>query len=162
MRTNRSLVGLAAVAVLTIAGAVSAFPPGLTVIDLDGQQVDLSALADGKPTLVVMWATWCPHCAAQIPNVNLAQEKYGSQGLQILAVNPGIRDSVARARRYVEVMKVDYPVYFDLTGVKTRHAFEIPGMPWMLLYDTEGNKHSEADAVQFDKIEELLGIESSD
>ena len=40
---------------------------------IDGGQ---SALTDSKPTLVVFWEVWCPHCKREVPNLQAKHEKY--------------------------------------------------------------------------------------
>lgn len=57
-----------------------------TLTNLAGEAVTLSEF-QGRPTLLVFWATWCPYCKKLLPGIARLNEKYESQGLQILAVN---------------------------------------------------------------------------
>ena len=57
-----------------------------TLNNLDGTPVTLSNF-QGKPTILVFWATWCPYCKKLLPGIQELHEKYHSQGLRILGVN---------------------------------------------------------------------------
>jgi len=51
-----------------------------------GEQVTLSD-SQGKPTLLIFWATWCPYCKKLLPGIEELHEKYESKGLKVIAVN---------------------------------------------------------------------------
>lgn len=60
--------------------------PAITGTDIDGTKVDLNALK-GKVVLVQFWATWCPPCVAETPQLNALIEKYGKRGFEIIGIN---------------------------------------------------------------------------
>ncbi len=65
----------------------SAYPAeDWTLNNLAGEAVTLSDF-QGRPTLLVFWATWCPYCKQLLPGIAELHKKYESQGLNILAVN---------------------------------------------------------------------------
>ena len=49
--------------------------PDFTVLDYDGNEVKLSDYK-GKPVVLNFWATWCFYCKEEMPDFNLAYEKY--------------------------------------------------------------------------------------
>jgi len=57
-----------------------------TLKNLAGESVTLSDY-QGRPTLLVFWATWCPYCKKLLPGIAELNEKYENKGLKVLAVN---------------------------------------------------------------------------
>jgi thiol-disulfide isomerase/thioredoxin len=75
--------------------------------DLDGRTIDSQSLR-GKVVLLNFWATWCPPCRAEIPDLIALQEKYRDR-LQIV----GISEDEAPpdvVRRFVAEHRMNYPV----------------------------------------------------
>lgn len=60
--------------------------PPLQLNNLSGQPIDLSKL-NGKVVLVNFWASWCEPCREEFGELIHLQEKYGSKGFQVLAIN---------------------------------------------------------------------------
>jgi len=81
--------------------------PAFTARDLDGRQVSTAAFR-GKVVLINFWATWCPPCRAEIPDLVALQEKYRDQ-LQIIGVSEdeGPLDGV---KRFAADHHINYPV----------------------------------------------------
>ncbi len=57
----------------------------LKLKDIQGRYVRLSNYR-GKVVLVNFWATWCPPCRAEIPDLIRLQREYGNRGLQVIGV----------------------------------------------------------------------------
>ena len=80
--------------------------PTFIARDLDGREVSSAALR-GKVVIVNFWATWCPPCRAEIPDLVALQEKY-KEHLQIIGISQdeGGADVV---RRFIAEHKINYP-----------------------------------------------------
>lgn len=61
--------------------------PDITVEKFDGTAVSISDL-EGKPTMIVFWATWCGYCVEEFPAVQKLKDNYGDK-INILALNCG-------------------------------------------------------------------------
>ena len=79
----------------------------VTMHDLDGRSIS-TADWRGKVTLVNFWATWCPPCRAEIPDLIALQKKYGDH-LQIIGISDD-EGSPELVRRFVTEHQMNYPV----------------------------------------------------
>ena len=57
-----------------------------TLNNLQGEKIQLSEY-QGKPVILVFWATWCPYCKKLLPGMQRLHEKYSAKGLKVIAVN---------------------------------------------------------------------------
>jgi thiol-disulfide isomerase/thioredoxin len=90
--------------------------PSLTLKSIEGRTVRLSDYR-GKVVLINFWATWCPPCRAEMPDLIKLQREYGKDGLQIIGVTyPPERR--ARVRRFTRRLKLNYPVVFGTRETK--------------------------------------------
>ena len=78
-----------------------------TMYDLDHRKVSTSDWR-GKVVLVNFWATWCPPCRAEIPDLVALQEKYRGR-LQIIGVSED-EGSPEEVRRFAADFKINYPI----------------------------------------------------
>src|SRR5260221_3146878 len=81
--------------------------PAFTVTALDGRSITSSEWR-GKVVLINFWATWCPPCRAEIPDLVALQDKYRDR-LQIIGVSQDEAPPDV-VRRFVAEHKINYPV----------------------------------------------------
>jgi thiol-disulfide isomerase/thioredoxin len=110
--------------------AIGDKPPSLSaeggpLLDLDGASVDLLGL-EGRPVWVVFWATWCPPCQQETPDLQRAYEANLGTGLELVAVN--VQESAGVARDYATTYGLTYRIALDPTGGAFR-GWGIFGMP---------------------------------
>jgi len=129
--------------------------PAATVQTLAGKTAQLSAVVAGKPSMLIFWATWCPSCRRQTPSFEAAQKRFASSGLQVVAVNIGIRDTLETVRDYVKGNALSYTVLFD-PNQEALTAYRVSGTPTVLLLDGSGEIVSRTSSVDTEAIEALL------
>lgn len=94
--------------------------PQLEVTDINGRTVRLSDYK-GKVVLINFWATWCPPCRAEMPDLVRLQREHGKEGLQIIGITyPPERR--ARVRRFARSLKVNYPIILGTREMKARFS----------------------------------------
>ncbi len=54
--------------------------------NLSGEKIKLSDY-QGRPVILVFWATWCPYCKKLLPGIAELNDKYESKGLKVIAIN---------------------------------------------------------------------------
>ena len=80
--------------------------PDFSVKSLDGQVHRLSDYS-GKNVLVVFWATWCPACKAEIPDLIELRKQYTEDELAILAIS---NESPEDLKAFVDNQQINYSV----------------------------------------------------
>ncbi|MGB7739655.1 MAG: TlpA disulfide reductase family protein [Steroidobacteraceae bacterium] len=83
--TTGTVLLLGGIATFMMAPAAAPLPP-LTLSSLEGRSVSLADFA-GKPTVVNLWATWCPPCRREMPALQQAQA--ANPDVNIVFVNQG-------------------------------------------------------------------------
>lgn len=81
-----------------------------TLPNLDGNRVSLSDYI-GKTVLINTWASWCPPCRAEMPELIEFYEQYRGKDFIVLAVNAG--ETEATAQKFAEKMGLTFPVLLD-------------------------------------------------
>ena len=110
-----------------------------TLTSLDGQKWTLHDLR-GKVVLVNFWATWCPPCRKELPDLDALYKKFRSQGFVVLAISDEQPDTV---RSFLAKHKLAYPVLLD-PGDLIHKRFGVDGIPKSYLYDRDGKLVAEA------------------
>ena len=99
---------------------------GFTLTALDGKTYTLDGLR-GKVVLLNFWATWCPPCRKEMPDLD-------SKGLVVLAVSDEKRETV---EEFLAKQNYTFPVLLD-AGRTVNTAFGIEGIPNSFLFDRNG------------------------
>jgi thiol-disulfide isomerase/thioredoxin len=88
--------------------------------DLNGRTVRLSDYK-GKVVLINFWATWCPPCRAEMPDLVRLQREHAKDGLQIIGITYP-PEQKARVRRFASRLKVNYPIVLGTRELKSRFS----------------------------------------
>ncbi|HEX8473067.1 MAG TPA: TlpA disulfide reductase family protein [Pyrinomonadaceae bacterium] len=135
---RRIITGLILLAALAspVFGQGTQQAPPLALRDLRGRTIRLSDYR-GKVVLLNFWATWCPPCRAEIPELIKWQREYRGRGLQVVGIT--YPPQTARGvRRFVRKLRANYPVAM---GTKETKALFDAGetLPLTVVIDRDGN-----------------------
>jgi thiol-disulfide isomerase/thioredoxin len=110
--------------------------PAINGPRLDAADSSLAADAlRGQVVYVDFWASWCGPCRRSMPIIDGLARKHAGAGFRVIGVNKDVRE--ADARRFLEQVKVDFPLVQD-EGDKLARAFGVKAMPSGYLVDRKG------------------------
>ena len=108
--------------------------PDVELAELNGQPASLTAIADGKPLVVNLWATWCPPCIREMPVLETAQQNYTD--IRFVFANQGEHGETIRRFLEKQSLNLDHVVR-DQTG-SFGQVVGSHGLPTTLFYSADG------------------------
>ncbi len=127
-------------AITLTAGATGPAPrigqeaPQFELLGLDGESFQLSDFR-GQPVWISFWATWCPPCRAESPDMVTVYEANRDEGLVLIAIS--IAEGADTVRDYVERVGISYTVGLD-QSTAVAATYRIVGIPTHLFIDRDG------------------------
>ncbi len=108
--------------------------PAFTLADLEGNPVSLSDF-QGKAVFINFWATWCPPCRAEMPEIEAIYQKYRDQDVAVIGVD--LFEPEDKVREYVQRGGFSWTFVIDTTGEVTR-KYGISALPTSFFLDSQG------------------------
>lgn len=99
--------------------------PTFTLTDLDGKTFDSKKLMEnGKKTLFVVAAEWCPHCKTEMPHIQQFYDE-NKDKVNVVVVFTNANSSLEATKKYISENGYTVPAYYDadatvLNGLKVR------------------------------------------
>ncbi len=103
--------------------------------DFAGRAVDFPSVLEGKPAVVVFWATWCPYCKAFMPYLKNIQADYARQGVKVVVINAK-EDGRGDPAAYVQ--SLGFAPIAVANGDEIANAYGIQYIPGLLIVDGAG------------------------
>ena len=144
-RVSRTVTLLAVLVVGTFA-QTTASPPLLELKDLKGHSLRLADYK-GKVVLVNFWATWCPPCRTEIPDLIRWQREYRNRGLQVIGITYP-PETFSQVRSFMRKVKVNYPVALGTHATKALFTAS-DTLPITVVIDSEGNVRELIEGIVF-------------
>lgn len=116
--------------------------PDFTLVDQFGNTHTLSDYK-GKTIFLNFWATWCPPCRAEMPEIQEIYEDYGNNEedviiLGIASPNYGREGSAEEIAAFLAENEYTYPVVMDEGGLSA-YTYGVSAYPTTFMIDAEGN-----------------------
>jgi peroxiredoxin len=120
--------------------------PAFVLRDTEDRRVALrDVVARNDVVLVTFWATWCPPCRIELPQLERIYRERRGRGFEVLAVNED--EDAARRDAYLREKAFSFPVLLDRKGA-VRRRWRVRGLPSSVLLDRNGRVLAVVDGVQ--------------
>ncbi len=116
-----------------IAAHVNFSAPAFTLATLDGKSVASSDLR-GKVVLVNFWATWCPPCRSEMPDIESTYQAHRAEFV-VLAINDAENNGAVKP--FVDQFHFTFPILLDRDGAVAR-LFQVQALPTSFFIDRAG------------------------
>lgn len=115
--------------------------PGQPFIDFQGETIDgkqinfASYVTPGKFTLIDFWASWCPYCVKELPEMAALYDRWKDNGLEIVGV--AVRDTPEDSKGAISKFGISWPVMLN-TQRKPYDIYGFSGIPHHMLIGPDG------------------------
>ncbi len=108
----------------------------LAMVDLSGKKYTI-AETNGKPRILMFWATWCKYCRREMPELNAFLSQNAGEGIVVIPITVPT-DTVSGITRYFSQLGVsNMRTYIDPVGDIFR-TLRVPGIPYYVVVDSTG------------------------
>ena len=108
--------------------------PGFTLQDLWDNKHSLPDY-NGKVVLINFWASWCPPCIYEMPELTRLKQQLSGKPFEILAINVG--EKKYKVRKFTKLVNFELPVLLD-TRSETFNGWGVETLPTSFLVDASG------------------------
>ncbi len=124
---------------------------GFTLTNLDGKPITVGS--SGKVTVINFWATWCPPCREELPELNKFAKKY-QQSLAFYAVD--IQEDSDKVGEFITKNNYTMTTLLDNDGTVAKN-FRISAIPTTIVIDKDGLiKFRKSGPVTMSELEEVI------
>lgn len=102
--------------------------PDFTLQDVEGNSVNLRDFR-GRYVVLAFWASWCPDCRAEIPELREMYEKYDPEMLRIVVVS--FDRTLEKLNAFLTENPFPWTVLFDPAGMKESAIGKAYGVKWI-------------------------------
>jgi peroxiredoxin len=113
-----------------------AMAPDFSLPTLDGDVIRLSDLR-GKPVILNFWATWCPPCREEMPDLELIWQQYNQGDVMVLGIDQGEAPQVVEAF-IQQTVGTTFPILLDPRQAVGRDLYWVRSLPTTFFIDPDG------------------------
>jgi cytochrome c biogenesis protein CcmG, thiol:disulfide interchange protein DsbE len=113
---------------------VGQFAPDFEFTDQDGRRAQLSQFR-GEVVLLHFWATWCPPCTEEMPDLEALSRRFQSQKLRVITI--GEDSDIQEVRKFYEAHALTLPAYVDEKN-RISKMYGVYKFPETFLIDANG------------------------
>ena len=141
---KKAFAVLTALFVIFTAGGIAEAKkfPGFSTKDLDGKTITNAVFAENEITMINFWATWCPPCIAEMPDLakldDALEDTDGEGGLIGILIDADDRGAIRKAEQILDKADAYFPQLRPSKEMKSI-LDSIDAIPTSIFVDSEGN-----------------------
>jgi cytochrome c biogenesis protein CcmG, thiol:disulfide interchange protein DsbE len=116
--------------------ASATLAPDFGLATTGGAAMHLSDLR-GKVVLLNFWATWCPPCKAEMPDLNALYQEFGSDH-RFVVLGIDLEESPDAVASFAREQDISFPLLLDRDGEVTSQRYNLRSLPTSMIIDREG------------------------
>lgn len=113
--------------------------PDFLLQDLSGQEIKLKDYR-GQAIILNFWATWCPPCKAEMPDLEQVNLQYQSKGLVVIGINRTDQENYSEVPEFIVTNKITFPILLDSTG-EIAQEYDVSALPTTFFIFPDGIIH---------------------
>ena len=106
-----------------------ALAPDFSMATPDGEKFQFSDFAKGKTVVLDFWASWCPDCRKDAPEVVRLYQTYKQKGVEFLGIS--MDTDVEAWKKAIALFGIEYPQVSELKKFKETDIAKAYGVKWI-------------------------------
>ena len=132
--------------------------PSFQLRDFNGKYTNSKKIFNnGKPTLLIFAAEWCPHCRSELPDIQKFYEE-NKENINVAVVFTRRKTNLSSTKKYVEESKFTFPVYFDADD-SLMTGFKVKTIPYNIKIENSKIQEILGGTMQYDAIKSAFYVE---
>ena len=132
--------------------------PSFQLRDFNGKYTNSKKIFNnGKPTLLIFAAEWCPHCRSELPDIQKFYEE-NKENVNVVGVFTRRKTNLSSTKKYVEESKFTFPVYFDADD-SLMTGFKVKTVPYNIKIENSKIQEILGGTMQYDAIKSAFYVE---
>ena len=132
--------------------------PSFQLRDFNGKYTNSKKIFNnGKPTLLIFAAEWCPHCRSELPDIQKFYEE-NKDNINVAVVFTRRKTNLSSTKKYVEESKFTFPVYFDADD-SLMTGFKVKTVPYNIKIENSKIQEILGGTMQYDAIKSAFYVE---
>lgn len=132
--------------------------PSFQLRDFNGKYTNSKKIFNnGKPTLLIFAAEWCPHCRSELPDIQKFYEE-NKENVNVAVVFTRRKTNLSSTKKYVEESKFTFPAYFDADD-SLMTGFKVKTVPYNIKIENSKIQEILGGTMQYDAIKSAFYVE---
>jgi thiol-disulfide isomerase/thioredoxin len=106
--------------------------------NFQGESVSFPEFVNGKPTVIIFWASWCNYCKAFMPYLKEIQDEFGADSIEIVAVNIKEADAEEDSDPDAYIKNTGITLTAIRDGEDIAAAYGVRFVPGLMVVDSSG------------------------